>query len=205
MSDNATENLTLLLNAMQSGDREAAERVAGRMHETLGAVADALMRGERAGHTLTGEDLFQMAWMKLMGQQEVTWESRAHFRGAFACEMRRILIDHARRRRREKHGGTFRRVALDDLAEATESRGIDLVEMGDLLEQLGAQSPRHVQVVEMKFFLDMTSSEIAHILGVSTRTVEGDWSFAKAWLQSHAASDGDKSMPPLNDSGAVAP
>lgn len=182
MSTEDPRTLTLLLNRMQSGDVDAAERVARALHATLHGDAAFLMRSERPGHTMTGEDLFQSAWIKLMGQERVTWQSRAHFRGAFAKEMRRLLIDHARTRGRLKRGGGAERVPLDELVCVSSDRGVDLLALGEALDRLERMDERKARVVEMKWFFEMTTAEIAHVLGISERQVQKDWEFTRAWL-----------------------
>jgi RNA polymerase sigma factor (TIGR02999 family) len=140
------------------------------------------MRGERDDHTLTTTALVHEAYLRLVDQTRVEWTDRSHFLGVAAIAMRRILVEHARRRNAVRHGGARRRVSLSHLNIA-EDDGADLVlTLNDALERLAALSPRLVRVVECRYFLGLNEEETASALGVTSRTVRRDWIKAKGWL-----------------------
>jgi len=176
---------TLLLGRIESGDRAAGEELLGLVYGELRDLARTYMANERAGHTLEPTALVHEAWLRLMGAEAPGpgWADRAHFVGVAALAMRRVLVDHARRRAAEKRGGAARREPLDLLVETFESRGADLVALGEALERLEALDPELARIVERRFFAGATNAEVALDLGVSERTVERGWSTARAWLR----------------------
>jgi RNA polymerase sigma factor (TIGR02999 family) len=138
------------------------------------------MRGERQGHTLQTTALINEAFLRLIDWKKVSWQNRAHFFGVSAQLMRRILVDFARSRR-GKRGGDASRVTLDE-ALIPAGSGTDVVAVNDALENLEAIDPRKGRIVELRFFGGLSTEETAQVLGVSTRTVEREWSLAQAWL-----------------------
>ena len=121
--------------------------------------------------------------MRLVDQSRIDWKGRTHFLAVGAEAMRRILIDHARARGRGKRGGKWQRVTLEDAETPDESRDIDLLALNDALQALAALDEQQARIVELRFFGGLTVEEVAHVLGVSKRKVEGDWTHAKAWLR----------------------
>ena len=180
---------TLLLRRIESGDREAGAELLELVYGELRDLAAGYMAGERAAHTLQPTALVHEAWVRLMGA-EGAWKDRAHFVGFAALAMRRVLVDHARRRRAEKRGGG-RREPLDTVVAVFEERGADLVALGEALERLEALDPELARIVERRFFAGATNAEVAADLGVSERTVERGWSTARAWLRAELGPEGE--------------
>jgi RNA polymerase sigma factor (TIGR02999 family) len=175
-------DITLVLEAINRGDKQAAEQLLPMVYGELRKLATARMAQEAAGHTLQPTALVHEAWLHLVGSTNQDWKSRAYFFAAAAEAMRRILIWHARRKARLKHGGGQQRLNIEDLelAGATPDDKILLVE--EVLEQLERDNPERARVVVMKFFGGMTSKEVAETLGIGERSVERHWMFAKSWL-----------------------
>lgn len=176
-------DITVLLTAAASGDRTAAADVMPLVYEQLRAVACKAMAGEHQGHTLTATALVHEAYLRLVGDRHLAWQSRAHFYAAAAEAMRRILIDHARARGAAKRGGRFARAALDvrDVADlAADPTGI--VALDDAIRCLGTVDPRSAEVVHLRFFTGLSVEETALAMGLSERTVKRLWAFARAWL-----------------------
>ena len=144
-------------------------------------LAEAWMRRERPGHTLQPTALVHEAFLRLADAGAVGLDDRTRFQALAAVAMRRVLVDHARRRSRAKRGGGWRRIALDGLA-ASDSEGADLLALDDALTALGAEHERAARVVELRFFGGLGVEQAAALLGCSPRTVELDWQFARAWL-----------------------
>jgi RNA polymerase sigma-70 factor (ECF subfamily) len=180
VSTSSSSDVTLLLQEWSGGDSSAADRLLPVLYDELHRIAAGALRGERRGHTLQPTALVNEAWMKL-ADQNAPWKNRAHFLGVAAQAMRRILVDHARRKSAQKRGGDALRVTLADVA-ATESNEVDLVRLDDALEKLAALDERQAKMVTMRFFAGLTVDETAEALGVSEKTVKRDWAAAKAWL-----------------------
>jgi RNA polymerase sigma factor (TIGR02999 family) len=145
------------------------------------------MRGERSDHTFRPTELVHEAFVRMIEQEGLAWENRAHFFGIAARAMRRVLVDHAREKRSAKRGGRQTRITMaDDLAAASDG-SLDLLLLHDALERLEALDARAASVAEMRVFAGLTSNEIAHVLGVSRRTADGDWLTARAWLSRELA------------------
>lgn len=153
------------------------------VYNELRALAKHYMRGERPGHTLQTTALVHEAYLKLGGEREAPWESRAHYLRMASQAMRRVLIDHARRRKADKKGGKRTREPLDKALDLMESSSTDLVELDSSLDKLAGIDPQLAQVVELRFFGGLTVEETAKVLGISKTTVKQDWSLAKAWLK----------------------
>lgn len=178
-------DITLILEAIGRGDRQASEDLLPMVYQELRRLAAARMAQEAAGHTLQPTALVHEAWLRLTGNGQQTWQNRAHFFGAAAEAMRRILIEQARRKSRLKRGGgkTILDIADFDLAAAIPDEKILLV--NDALETLKATDPEKAQVVLLKFFGGLTNDQVAEILNVNEKTVRRQWEFAKAWLFEH--------------------
>lgn len=180
MSEN--QDVTLLLSALTRGDEDAASKLIPVVYDELRRLAGSYMRRERVDHTLQATALVHEAYMKLVEQRSVNWQSRAHFFGVAAQLMRRILIDHARGHSRQKRGGEQQKVSLDEALIFSEQQAAELLAVDDSLNQLAKIDPRQAKVVEMRFFGGLSVEEAAEVLGVSPKTVKRDWSVAKAWL-----------------------
>lgn len=176
-------DVTLLLNAIDSGDPKAADELLPLVYQELRRLASSKMSHEKPGQTLQATALVHEAWIKLSGSNQQHWQSRAHFFGAAAEAMRRILIDKARRKAALKRGEAI------ELEEFNESRielrapADEIIAVNEALDELAKKEPISAQVVKLKYFVGMTLPEIADALEVSLSTVERHWSFARAWLK----------------------
>ena len=175
-------DVTRILDAIQQGDPKAAEELLPLVYEELRKLAAHKMANEAAGHTLQPTALVHEAWLRLVGNQGQRWENRAHFFGAAAEAMRRILIEKARRRQRARHGGGQERVDLDELAIVAPESDERLLQVHEALDQLAAEDKVKADVVKLRFFVGLTDHEVAEALGLSERTVERHWAYAKPWL-----------------------
>ena len=179
--------VTQLLAQACVGDSHAAAELLPLVYDELRRLARAKMSGEAgggAGQTLQPTALVHEAYMRLLGAagKDLRWDGRAHFFGAAARAMRRILIERARSRRRLKRGGGAARVALDEAAIADESRSEDLLALDEILDKLERHDKRKADVVMLRYFGGLSIEETAAALGVSPATVKNDWTFARAWL-----------------------
>lgn len=180
-------DITLMLQAVERGEKQASEDLLPLVYEELRRLAAARMAMESSGQTLQPTALVHEAWLQLVGPGERSWDNRAHFFGAAADAMRRILIDKARRKARIKHGGGQMRLDIQqiDLAETTPDENVLLI--NDALQKLEREDPEQARVVVLKFFAGLTNKEVADTLGLGERTVERQWACAKArlfrWIQ----------------------
>ena len=177
-----SQEVTLLLSALTRGDEGAASKLIPAVYDELRRLAGSYMRRERVDHTLQATALVHEAYVKLIEQRSVNWQSRAHFFGVAAQLMRRILIDYARGHSRQKRGGDHKKVSLDEAIIFDEQRADELLAVDDSLKRLAEMDPRQARIVEMRFFGGLSVEEAAEFLGVSPKTVKRDWSVAKAWL-----------------------
>lgn len=175
-------DITLMLQAVARGERQASSDLLPLVYEELRQLAAARMAREAAGQTLQATALVHEAWLRLVGEGNRNWENRAHFFGAAAEAMRRILIENARRKSRLKRGGGQSRldIAELELAETTPDDKILLID--EALERLRSADPDKAKIVVLKFFGGLTNQEVAQSLGITERTVERHWAFAKAWM-----------------------
>ena len=175
--------LTTLLRGWSAGDADAFERVLPLVYDELHRMAARYLAGERSAVSLQPTALVNELCIRLLGWDPVRWQNRAHFFGVSARMMRRVLVDIARRRLADRRGGAGAvRVPLDSIDIAASAPGDDLLAVDRALEALAAIDARKAQVVELRFFGGLSVEEIARALGVSPRTVHGDWTFARAWL-----------------------
>ena len=176
-----THVVTRLLGDFQAGDETAVDRLIPLIYAELHGIANRQMRGEREGHTLQPTALVHEAFLKLVDQR-AGWQNRAQFFGVAAQVMRRVLVDHARRHRAQKRGGSGVQVTLDDVAADVGGPAIlDLVLLDDALNKLASLDSRQAKVIELRFFAGLSVEETAEALGSSPATVKRDWRFAKAW------------------------
>lgn len=183
MSDEQDPLVSRLLNDVSKGDRVAGERLMPLVYAELREIALRLFRRERADHTLEPTALVHEAWMKLVDQDRVDWQGRSHFFAVGAQAMRRILVDHARARGRDKRGGNRRAVAFPEDLAADSEGAPDLLDLEQALARMESLDPRQGRVVELRFFAGLSVREVAEVIGVSVRTVEAEWTAAKAWLR----------------------
>jgi RNA polymerase sigma-70 factor (ECF subfamily) len=182
------EEITALLHAWRDGNRDVLDRLVPLVYKELHAQAHRYLYGERPNHTLQATALINEAFLRLAGQKDVQWENRAHFFGLAANMMRRILVDYAKHRHREKRGGREADLPLEEAlsvttAETDESTKINLVLLDDALNKLAAKDERQARIVELRYFSGLTVEETAKVLDISTMTVKRDWNVAKAWLR----------------------
>jgi RNA polymerase sigma factor (TIGR02999 family) len=175
-------NITLLLHATSRREDNAQEELFELVYEELRRMAAARMAREAAGQTLQPTALVHEAWLQLVGDGDRTWENRAHFFGAAADAMRRILIDKARRKSRLKHGGGQIRVDIDDLELADTTPDDNILLINEALQRLEQEDPEQARVVVLKFFGGLTNSEVAESMDIAERTVDRQWACAKARL-----------------------
>jgi RNA polymerase sigma factor (TIGR02999 family) len=182
---------TRLLKQIGDGSDSAADRLFPLVYEELRGLAEGLFSRERPSHTLQPTALVNEAYLKLLGGTGVTWSSRAHFFAVAARAMRRILIDHARRKNAGRRGGGWGRTLLEDVVQDGEISEADLLALNDAMERLADKDARKARVVELRFFAGLSVKEVAHVLEVSKTTVEAEWRFARAWL-SKRLREGDR-------------
>ncbi len=175
-------DITLMLEAVARGERQASSDLLPLVYEELRRLAAARMAREAAGQTLQPTALVHEAWLRLVGEGNRSWENRAHFFGAAAEAMRRILIENARRKSRLKRGGDQVRVDIAELELADTTPDDKILLIDEALEKLKAEDPEKARIVVLKFFGGLTNHEVAQSLGVTERTVERQWAFAKAWM-----------------------
>jgi RNA polymerase sigma factor (TIGR02999 family) len=179
--------VTRILSAIEQGDPSAAEQLLPLVYDELRRLAAQRLSGEGPGHTLQPTALVHEAYLKLVGPNpQQPWNGSVHFFAAAAEAMRRILIDHARRKHRARRGGGVQRVAvddLDDIEQITSSGGADdLLALDEALGQLAAGDPRKAELVRLRYFAGLTVDQAAKLLGISRATADRHWAFARAWL-----------------------
>lgn len=186
------EDVTQVLEQLRNGDERAADKLLPLVYDEFRALARHYLSQERHNHTLQPTALVHEAYMKLVDQSRVDWHGKSHFFAVAAQAMRRILVDHARSRQRDKRGGGRARVVLDEAVALSPQKDEDVLALDEALERLAAIDPRQAKVVELRFFGGLSVEEVAQALGVSKRTVEGDWTFARAWLSRELRNDDSK-------------
>ncbi len=184
------QQVTQLLEAVQTGRASAADQLLPLVYDELRALAGSLFRGQRADHTLQPTALVHEAYARMVkpaaettgSSAKAQWNSRAHFFAVAATAMRQVLANHARDRRRAKRGGGWQRVTLSEHLTPTSERDLDLLALDEALLALAKLDERQGRIVELRFFAEMSVDEIAHVLDVSTSTIEREWRMARAWL-----------------------
>jgi RNA polymerase sigma factor (TIGR02999 family) len=180
--DSRPELVTQILEGVGVGDERAAERLLPLVYEELRHLAAAKLAQEAPGQTLQPTALVHEAWLRLVGPGNDHWNSRGHFFGAAAEAMRRILIDRARKRRRQRHGHGLVRVDISNLDVAITTDDELLMRVNEALEKLEAEAPERAQLVKLRFFTGLSVTEAAEALGVAPATAKRHWAFARAWL-----------------------
>jgi RNA polymerase sigma factor (TIGR02999 family) len=175
-------DITLMFQAIEQGDARAADEMLTLVYDELRRVAAHKMSHEAPGHTLQPTALVHEAWLHLGGDQQPSWQNRAHFFGAAAEAMRRILVDRARAKQALKRGGNLERVNLDSVELASPMPDDELLALDVALNRLATVDTRAAQMVKLCFFVGLTQEEAARELGVSLATAERVWGFARAWL-----------------------
>ena len=185
-------DVTHILNAIEQGDAKAADKLLPLVYGELRRLAAMKMSHESPGQTLQATALVHEAYIRLVEVKDQNWQGRTHFFTAAAEAMRRILIDNARRKQRLKRGGAQQRVGLDSTNIAVEGSSIDHIALDEALTKLAKEEPTIAELVKLRYFAGLTLEEIAYILGISRRTADRYWAFARAWLYQEIALE-DKS------------
>jgi RNA polymerase sigma factor (TIGR02999 family) len=181
-SDTNPKIITNLLNEASTGDQKAASELLPLVYRELHSAACRRMASERAEHTLQATALVHEAYLRLVGAQQTTWKGKGQFCLAAAEAMRRILIEHARKRGRVKRGGNYKRVSLDIEVLAREAQPEEIEALDDAICHLEKKDPRMGEIVRLRFFVGLSVDETAAALGLSDRTVRREWALARAWL-----------------------
>ncbi len=187
-----SSNVTDLLIGWSNGDKAALDALMPVVYDELHRQASRYLRRERVGHTLQTTALIHEAYLRLIDQRNVHWQNRAHFYGIAAQLMRRILVDHARSKKRAKRGGSDVRISLTDETLKSPGQNFDIEVLDEALERLTAIDAQQSRIVELRFFSGLTVEETAEVLSISPATVKRDWSMAKAWLHREVTREADK-------------
>jgi RNA polymerase sigma factor (TIGR02999 family) len=179
-----THKITNLLIDWRAGRPEAAEELMNLVYAELRILAARFMRRELPGHTLQTTALVHEAYIRLCDADSIDWQNRAHFFAVAAQQVRRVLVDHARRTRAEKRWGVLKKVSLADVNVVQIDRGESLLELDEALGRLAQMDARAASVVELRYFGGLTEREPAEVLNISTATLKRDWEFARTWLVS---------------------
>ena len=190
MPDSGPSDVTGWLEAASTGDPRAARELLPLVYTQLRKAAQKQMVGERSDHTLQATALVHEAYLRLVGSRQTNFDNTAHFYIAAAEAMRRILIEHARKRARVKRGGDLRRISLSAVYLAEEARPEEIMSVADAIQRLEARDDRMAKIVRLRFFVGLSVAETAEALGLSGRTVRREWAMARAWL--HRELSGEK-------------
>ncbi len=195
--------VTQILVQIENGDRSGFDQLLPLVYAELRKMASAKIATERPGHTLQATALVHEAYLRLVGtQKEYCWESRGHFFGAAAEAMRRVLVDAARQKKCAKRGGHLKRQELDAFQLAGPVREDRLLALDEALAKLEETDTRSAEVVKLRFFAGLTIPEVANALGISRRTADSIWAYARSWLMEEIA---DQDSPPENDLKKITP
>jgi RNA polymerase sigma factor (TIGR02999 family) len=175
--------ISQLLLHWSNGDKSAREKLLPLVYDELRRLARNYLRRERPNHTLQPTALVHEAYLQLIDQQHVSWQSRAQFFGLAATLMRNILVDHARRHNAAKRGGGALALSLSEADRFANAPDVEMIALDDALQSLAGNAPQPARIVELRYFGGLTIAETAEVLGISHATVERDWAFARAWLK----------------------
>jgi len=175
-------DVTQVLQSLERGDSHAAEQLLPLVYEELRKLAAYKMANEARGHTLQATALVHEAWLRLVSDENRNWNGRAHFFGAAAEAMRRILIENARRKSAVRHGGGQARLDVLEIEIATPSKDEELLAVHDALEKLASRDKQKAELVKLRYFVGLTTDEAADVLGISVPTADRWWRFSRAWL-----------------------
>ena len=174
--------ITRILNQMDAADPQSADQLLPLVYEELRKLATQKMANEAAGHTLQPTALVHEAWLRLVGTANPKFANRAHYFSAAAEAMRRILIEKARRRHAQRHGGGQQRLNVDDVDLAAPAADDQLLAVNEALDKLAAQNKLEAELVKLRYFVGLTLEDAAEVLGISARTADNYWAHARAWL-----------------------
>jgi RNA polymerase sigma-70 factor (ECF subfamily) len=180
--ESSPKEVTQLLKDWSNGDESALDKLTPLVYQELRHLAHYYMSRERPGHTLQTTALVNEAYLRLINQNPVHWQNRAHFFGVAAQVMRHLLVDYARKHARDKRGGELQQVSLDEAAVMSPERSSEMIALDEALVELTTLDPRKGRIVELRFFGGLNIEEIAHVLHVAPITVRREWNSAKAWL-----------------------
>jgi RNA polymerase sigma factor (TIGR02999 family) len=175
-------DVTRILQAAQQGDSTAADQLLPLVYEELRRLAAHKMANESAGQTLQPTALVHEAWLRLVGNQDQTWNNCGHFFGAAAEAMRRILIENARRKGAQRHGGGKARLNVQEIEIAAPAKDEELLAVSDALEKFAVRDKQKAELVKLRYFVGLTTEEAARVLGISVPTADRWWNFSRAWL-----------------------
>ncbi len=182
MSEASPTSVTQLLQAWRAGDKTALDQLLPLVQTELHGLAKRIMSRERQGHTWQTTELVNEAYLRLVNQQQVEWQDRAHFFAVASQVMRHLLVDHARERQQVKQGGGAQRLSLDEVALVAPDRSADLLALDDALNRLANFDKQKSRIVELRYFGGLTVEEVAEVLGIASITVKREWARAKLWL-----------------------
>ena len=174
--------VTRILSAIDQGDPHAAAQLLPLVYDELRKLAALKLAQEKPGQTLQATALVHEAYLRLVGTQDPGWSSRGHFFSAAAEAMRRILVENARRKASRKHGEGWNRVDLDQIEIADEEPAVDIIALDEALTLLAREDPQTAELVKLRYFSGLTTQQAAEVLGISPRTADFRWAFARAWL-----------------------
>ncbi len=175
-------DVTRILDRVHEGDASAAEELLPLVYQELRKLAAHKMAQELPGQTLQATALVHEAWLRLIGAEDVKWNGRAHFFGAAAEAMRRILIDNARRKRAQRHGGGQAKLDIDQIDVASPAEDEQLLAVNEALEKFAARDQQKAELVKLRYFVGLTIEEAAEVLGISVPTANRWWTYSRAWL-----------------------
>ena len=177
-------DVTRILTAIEDGDPAAAEELLPLVYQELRKLAAAKLANEKPGQTIQATVLVHEVWLRLVGSDvDIHWNGRGHFFAAAAKAMQRILVDNARRKKRMKAGGEFKRVSMSEAAGSVASPSVDVLAVDEALRKLDQQDHRKAELIRLRFFAGLTVPEAARALGISASTADNDWAYAKTWLR----------------------
>jgi RNA polymerase sigma factor (TIGR02999 family) len=182
MHDLSEQKITLLLEDCINGKKGAIDELLPHVYNELRKISSKYLRDEYRNHTLQTTELVHEAYIKLVGDQNINWQNRAHFFGIAAQSMRQILVDHARKRKSLKRGEGIANISLDEVFEISEKTDDQIIALDEALKKLETIEERSSKIVELRYFSGLTIEETAEVLNISPATAKRDWNFAKAWL-----------------------
>jgi RNA polymerase sigma factor (TIGR02999 family) len=189
MPDLSQRNITLLLEDCVSGNKNAVNELLPHVYNELRKISSKYLRDEYRNHTLQTTELVHEAYIKLIGDQNISWQNRAHFFGIAAQSMRQILVDHARKRKSLKRIVGKSNIPVDEVFEVSEKTDDQIIALDEALKKLESIEERSSKIVELRYFSGLTIEETAEVLNISPATAKRDWNFAKAWLYREIANN----------------